>query len=159
MIEYHGKFSLTVRECKIQLCDWLKLATCFQRGNLCQIQSDDFLFWLNCSLYCLIFLIVWKFQQDQVMCELQSYANPDQGPQPEDHAAVMSAHKYLKACSQIFEFGFLNTDRRAKIYDVNDSVILSNIQQGFSFFQNWCEQLIREGMYCNHFAGSTILDI
>jgi hypothetical protein len=85
-------------------------------------------------------------QQGGALAELYSYANPDDGDQPQDHAEVMATYEYLLACSKLFEYGFLNTNRKDKIRNVQDSVILNSINEGFAFFHDWSERLLAEGM-------------
>jgi hypothetical protein len=87
------------------------------------------------------------FQQDSVLAELFSYANPDAHPRPRDESAVMATRQYLKACNKIFECGFLDTNPDHKINDVDDSSIIRSIDTGFTFFRDWIDRLRRECMY------------
>ncbi len=48
---------------------------------------------------------------------------------------------YLEACSKVFENGFLSHER---ILDM-DSKVLKSIEEGFSFFTKWLDQIIVSG--------------
>lgn len=50
--------------------------------------------------------------------------------------------KYLEACSQLFEKGFLSHN---KVLDMNSSV-LKSIDDGFTFFTNWMDQIFEKGI-------------
>ena len=76
-------------------------------------------------------------QQEKVLAELESHANPDIGDPPEEAGEVMATHRYLRACNHLFEQGFLS---HQKIQDM-ESEVIQNITKGFEFFKSWCNQL------------------
>jgi len=70
-------------------------------------------------------------QQEEVLTELYSYTH--QEPPPPNVATTIEAHKYLEACSLMFEKGFLCHD---KICSMN-STVLQNIFQGYKYFTDF----------------------
>jgi len=83
------------------------------------------------------------FQQPELLAELFSTANPDKGPKPKNHTAIMAAHSYLNACADIFENGLLNSNKSEKV-DNMDCAILRSINKGLDFFVEWSQQLARD---------------
>ena len=81
-------------------------------------------------------------QQDAVLSELYSYANPDQAPQPADATSVMGTYRYLKAVEALFENGTLNNNRFTRKIENLQSPVLQNLHQGFQFFRSWCDNCI-----------------
>ena len=80
---------------------------------------------LNLSIYLKLKLFM---QQEEVLTELYSYIH--QEPPPPNVASTIEAHKYLEACSLIFEKGFLCHDKICSM----DSTVLQNISQGYKYF-------------------------
>ena len=78
-------------------------------------------------------------QQEEVLTELYSYIH--QEPPPPNVASTIEAHKYLEACSLIFEKGFLCHDKICSM----DSTVLQNISQGYKYFTTWISTLLSEG--------------
>ena len=87
-------------------------------------------------------------QQPELLAELFSYANPDQGPRPRDAQPVMATYNYLSALAKLFEDGFLQSkqDDTSKIKDMQ-APVLRGIQEGFDFFRTWWQELDDESMY------------
>ena len=54
--------------------------------------------------------------------------------------------KYLEACSKIFEKGFLSHDKITS----SSSEVLKSIDEGFTFFTNWLNQIFEQGMYTKY---------
>lgn len=79
-------------------------------------------------------------QQEHVLTELHHHIH--QQPPPSDAVATKCALLYLEACNKIFENGFLSHD---KILNM-DSRILKNIDEGYTFFQNWLDSIVAKGM-------------
>jgi hypothetical protein len=69
-------------------------------------------------------------QQDEVLSELFDYASRD----VPDKTAAVQASEYLKACSGIFEHGFLCSEPVRSI----DSPVVKSILKGYKYFENWC---------------------
>jgi len=88
---------------------------------------------LNCVL------IFCSQQQEQVLTELYSYIH--QNPSPTDAATTIETHRYLEACNQIFEKGFLCHDKICGL----DSTVLHNISNGYKYFSTWLSLLLSEG--------------
>ncbi len=84
-------------------------------------------------------------QQPELLAELFSYANPDEGARPQDNAPVMATYNYLSALSKLFENGFLlsSRDGSSKITNM-DAQVLRNIQEGYEFFKDWWQALDEE---------------
>ena len=78
-------------------------------------------------------------QQENVLTELYSYVN--QIPPPADAPSVKCTLKYLTACSQLFEQGFLSHKR----VSIKEREVLVNIEKGFCFFSEWLQSIIDEG--------------
>ena len=68
------------------------------------------------------------------------YAHIHQTPPPSDKVHVEATLKYLEACNQLFERGFLSHDRIMSM----DSEIIQNITQGFKFFSAWIDEIIKK---------------
>jgi len=66
-----------------------------------------------------------------VLGELYWYVN--QTPPPIDASEVSETLAYLKACSLLFEQGFLSHDRIRSM----DCDIIKNITQGYEYFSGW----------------------
>ncbi|XP_014672683.1 PREDICTED: uncharacterized protein LOC106813138 [Priapulus caudatus] len=81
-------------------------------------------------------------QQEHVLAELQSYAEPDESADtPVDSKHVMATHSYLTACNLIFERGFLSHDKVTNA----DQHVLENIIAGYDYFETWLQEL--EGLF------------
>lgn len=74
-----------------------------------------------------------------MLTELYSYIH--QEPPPPNVATTIEAHKYLEACSLMFEKGFLCHDKICSM----DSTVLQNIFQGYKYFTTWISMLLFEG--------------
>ena len=74
------------------------------------------------------------------MTELFSYVSTE--PPPCDAPSVKCTLKYLTACNQLFEQGLLSHGR----VSLKDTKILDSIKKGYSFFSNWLQSLLEEGM-------------
>ena len=72
--------------------------------------------------------------------ELHAYIH--QTPPPEDADATSETLAYLEACNQLFERGFLSHERIRS----NDSEVLRNINQGYSYFSNWLTSILQKGL-------------
>ena len=94
-----------------------------------------------CSIYayCGVHYIDVVIQQENVLTELYSYVN--QIPPPADAPSVKCTLKYLTACSQLFEQGFLSHKR----VSIKEREVLVNIEKGFCFFSEWPQSIIDEG--------------
>ena len=74
------------------------------------------------------------------MTELNGYIQSN--PPPCDTPMVKATLKYLTACNQLFEKGFLSHDKVSG----TDAKVLDSIKMGFSFFSTWLKSLLDEGM-------------
>ncbi len=75
------------------------------------------------------------------MAELEEYAA--RKPPPSDANSVKATHKYLSACHLIFERGILNPDISVK---KPDGLIIRRMNEGYSFFTNWLDGLLAQGI-------------
>ena len=76
-------------------------------------------------------------QQPDVLRELFNYLNPQHGPPPHNFESVEQTLKYLQACHNLFEKGFLSHN---KIWGP-ESEVLANITSGYVFFVAWYNAL------------------
>ena len=74
------------------------------------------------------------------MTELTSYVT--RNPAPHDATSVKIVIRYLTACNQLFERGFLSHEKVSS----RDSEVLGNIKMGYSFFSTWLKSLLDEGI-------------
>jgi hypothetical protein len=81
-----------------------------------------------------------SFQQEEVLSEIFSYANPKEGIPPDDREQAMATHSYLTACSQLFEFGLLKS-KWSQISNVEESETLQSILTGYQFFKSWMDHM------------------
>ena len=73
------------------------------------------------------------------MTELKSYTQ--RSPPPCDTPMVMATLKYLTACNQLFEQGFLSHEK----VSADNTKVLDSIKMGYSFFSSWLKSLLDEG--------------
>jgi hypothetical protein len=75
-------------------------------------------------------------QQPYMLAAIEELAQESFGDEKKEHLAV---HAYLKACNSLFENGILSS------VPVNSpsSHVLSNIEEGFQFFQNWKSEIAK----------------
>ena len=78
-------------------------------------------------------------QQEQIVGELYWYIH--QNPLPPDASCVSETLKYLEACSQLFEKGFLS---HSKITSM-ESEVLKNIDKGYGYFSDWLSSILQKG--------------
>ena len=74
------------------------------------------------------------------MTELHSYATKN--PVPNDAPSVKMTSRYLTACNQLFERGFLSHDK----VSIAKMEVLDNIIKGYKFFSGWFQSLLDEGI-------------
>ena len=79
-------------------------------------------------------------QQDEVISELREYASSSLAP-PEDVNATVS---YLSALNSIFERTILG--RKTRIFKP-DGLGIQRLNQGFSYFEEWAEELVKAGRF------------
>ena len=79
-------------------------------------------------------------QQEQILGELYRYIH--QNLPPPDASSVSEILKYLEACSQLFEKGFLS---HSKITSMN-SEVLKNIDEGYDYFSDWVSSILKKGL-------------
>lgn len=77
-------------------------------------------------------------QQEQVLTELYSHIHQD--PPPADVDATVETHKFLEACSLLFEKGFLSHEKVSSM----DSTVLQSISSGYQYFTSWLSTLLSE---------------
>ena len=65
-------------------------------------------------------------------------------PAPKDHHEVLSTEKYLAALSNIFEKTLLG--RKTRVFQP-DGTSIQRLDQGFSFFEEWAEELYENGSF------------
>ena len=70
------------------------------------------------------------------------YANTH--PTPEDHLEVIATEKYLAALNNIFEKTLLG--RKTRIFQP-DGISIQRLDQGFSYFEEWAEELYVGGSF------------
>lgn len=63
-------------------------------------------------------------------------------PCPYDTPSVKCVIKYLTACNLVFERGFLSHDK----VSAKESTVLDNVRKGFTFFSDWLESILQEGI-------------
>ena len=80
-------------------------------------------------------------QQEQVLSELYSHAQPDTGRAPTDATSALACHAYLTAVHKIFERGLLASSKTKMKVDALDCSILQNIDEGFAYFKTWHQTL------------------
>ena len=61
--------------------------------------------------------------------------------------------KYLEACNNLFEKGFLSSKQ---VSNTNREVIC-NIEKGFGFFTNWLDGIIEKCKYIQYVIGDCVL--
>ena len=88
-------------------------------------------------------LFACKLQQDEVISELREYATSSHTP-PEDQLTVQATEKYLAALNNIFERTLLGN--KTRIFKP-DGLSIQRLDQGFSFFEEWAEELIVDGSF------------
>ena len=71
---------------------------------------------------------------------MELFHHTSQTPTPMDAQSVQSTRKYLEGCNRLFERGLLC---HTKIRDEN-SEVLKSIDEGYSFFSNWIESLMKK---------------
>lgn len=91
----------------------------------------------------LMMLFACKLQQDEVISELREYATSSHTP-PEDQLTVQATEKYLAALNNIFERTLLGN--KTRIFKP-DGLSIQRLDQGFSFFEEWAEELIVDGSF------------
>ena len=97
-------------------------------------------------------MLCFKFfslQQELVLSELFKYCK--QNPAPSDAVNVELCLKYLEAYNKLFENGFLSHKQVLSL----QSPVLKSIDDGFSYFTTWHNNLTTKGklrvctiMYC-----------
>ena len=85
---------------------------------------------------------LFAMQQEEVMTELNSYITKN--PVPNDAPSVKMTLKYLTACNQLFEQGFLSHEK----VSATNMEVLDNIKRGYNFFSKWLQSLPDEGKVC-----------
>ena len=75
-------------------------------------------------------------QQEQVLSKLYSYIHKE--PPPADASSTSETLKYLQACHQLFETGFLS---HKKIISL-DSPVLQSIDKGYKYLTSWLSTLL-----------------
>ena len=83
--------------------------------------------------------LTFVLQQEQILGELYWYIH--QNPPPPDASNVSETLKYLEACSQLFEKGFLS---HSKITSM-ESEVLKNIDKGYDYFSEWLSSILKKG--------------
>ena len=68
--------------------------------------------------------------------------NPPHAPPPHDFDSVRQTYGYLSACNKLFENGFLSHSRITQ----NDRSVLHHIDNGYSFFVQWYNNLEPHGL-------------
>ena len=76
---------------------------------------------------------------------MKLYSYTHQNPLPSDAESTTETLKYLEACSQLFEKGFLCHEKICNM----DSSVLQNISTGYKYFSEWLSTLLSEGI-SNH---------
>eukprot|EP00794_Sanderia_malayensis_P006654 gene6654-7400_t len=77
-------------------------------------------------------------QQDNVLTELYDYVHKGEGT---DCVSTNLSGDYLAACNKIFERGILSNEK----ITINDMSIMQNILEGYTFFEDWWENLYNGG--------------
>ena len=75
-----------------------------------------------------------------MLTELYAYVHQD--PPPADAETTRETMKYLEACNNLFEKGFLCHEKITSL----DSTVLQNISNGYNYFTTWLSTLLSEGM-------------
>ena len=73
---------------------------------------------------------------------MELYAYVHQDPPPADVETTRETMKYLEACNNLFEKGFLCHEKITS----SDSTVLQNISNGYNYFTTWLSTLLSEGM-------------
>eukprot|EP00794_Sanderia_malayensis_P001108 gene1108-455_t len=79
-----------------------------------------------------------KLNQDNVLTELYDYVHKGEGT---DCVSTNLSGDYLAACNKIFERGILSNEK----ITINDMSIMQNILEGYTFFEDWWENLYNGG--------------
>lgn len=80
-------------------------------------------------------------QQEKVIAEIQTHLDSTQGSTTYDYDQVTLS--YLIALNKIFETGLLSH----KCVSDLDSSPMKNIESGFKFFEEWCDEALDSGRY------------
>lgn len=92
---------------------------------------------------CLLFTCMYNvhIQQEKVIAEIQTHLDctQERGSTSEYDKATLA---YLVALNRIFENGLLS---QKPVSDF-DSSPLKNIEAGFKFFEEWCDEALNSGM-------------
>ena len=81
-----------------------------------------------------------NLQQDEVIAELNEFARSD--PRPDSAASVERVVLHLEALNKLFERGLLGN--KVRVF-TSDGSTIQRMSEGFRFFTQWKEELIRKG--------------